>query len=126
MRMKQRRREKRRSPRLSELYPKLCLFGLRMRKSTSALLGGKDVAETSHLWRFPKSWNPYNVKPFSTDISVTVAQIQKIQKTRCIFFRILLLEGPSPPSQLVPNPFNWFPSTVFCRYRGNSHSNKKN
>ena len=58
------------------------------------------------LWRFPKSWNPYNVKPVSTDISVTVAQIQKIQKTRCIFFRILLLGGPSPPSHLVPNPFN--------------------
>ena len=78
------------------------------------------------LWRFPKSWNPYNVKPVSTDISVTVAQIQKIQKTRCIFFRILLLEGPSPPSQLVPNPFNWSPNTVFCRYLSNGHSNKKN
>ena len=30
---------------------------------------------------------------------------QKIQKTKCIYFRILLLGGPSPPSQLVPNPF---------------------
>ena len=65
------------------------------------------------LWRPPKSRNPYNVKPFLTDISVTVAQIQKIQKTRCILFRILLLVGPSPPSQLVPNPFNWSPNTVF-------------
>ena len=37
------------------------------------------------LWRPPKSQNPYNVKPFLTDISVTVAQTQKIQKTRCIF-----------------------------------------
>ena len=103
------------------------------------------------LWRFPKSLNPYNVKPFLTDISVMVAQIQKIKKTRCIFFfefcfweypphpvnwsptdstgpqtpfftdilvsvaqinkmhffPILLLGGPSPPSWLVPNPFNW-------------------
>ena len=65
------------------------------------------------LWRPTKSRNPYNVKPFLTDISATVAQIQKIQKTRCIFFRILLLVGPSPPSQLVPNPFNWSPNTVF-------------
>ena len=54
-----------------------------------------------------------NVKLISTDISVTVAQIKKIQKTRCIFFRILLLGGPSPPIQLVPNPFNWSPNTVF-------------
>ena len=48
-----------------------------------------------------------------TDISVMVAQIQKIQKTRCILFWILLLGGPSLPSQLVPNPFNWSPNTVF-------------
>ena len=62
-----------------------------------------DLAcDTPLLWRFPKSWNPYNVKPFLTDISVTVAQIQKIQKTRCIYFRILVLGGSSPPSQLVP------------------------
>ena len=54
-----------------------------------------------------------NVKLIITDISVTVAQIKKIQKTRCIFFRILLLGGPSPPIQLVPNPFNWSPNTVF-------------
>ena len=54
-----------------------------------------------------------NVKLISTDISVTVAQIKKFQKTRCIFFRILLLGGPSPPIQLVPNPFNWSPNTVF-------------
>ena len=38
------------------------------------------------LWRFPKSRNPYNVKPFLTDISVTVAQIKKIKKTRWHFF----------------------------------------
>ena len=67
------------------------------------------------LWRPTKSRNSYNVKPFLTDISATVAQIQKFQKTRCIFFRILLLRGPShsPPSQLVPNPFNWSQNTVF-------------
>ena len=52
---------------------------------------------------------------FFTDISATVAQIQKIQKARCIYFRILVLGGPSPPSQLVPNPFNWSPKSVFLQ-----------
>ena len=65
------------------------------------------------LWRFPKSWNPYNVKSFLTDISLLVAQIKKFQKTRWFYFLILLLGGPSPPSQLVPNPFNWSPNTFF-------------
>jgi len=37
----------------------------------------------------------------------------------------MLLGGPSPPSQLVPNPFNWSLSTVFCRYLGNGRSNPK-
>ena len=40
---------------------------------------------------------------------------QKIQKTKSIFFGILLLGGPSPPSQLVPNPFNWSPKSVFLQ-----------
>ena len=77
------------------------------------------------LWRPTKSRNPYNVKPFLTDISATVAQIQKIQKTRCIFFRILLLGGPSPPIQLVPNPLNWSPKPVFYRNLSIGRSNKK-
>ena len=77
------------------------------------------------LWRFPKSWNPYNVKSFLTDISLSVAQIKKFQKTRWFYFLILLLGGPSPPSQLVPNPFNWSPNTVFYRYLSNSGSNQK-
>ena len=47
-------------------------------------------------------------------------------KTRCIYFRILVLGGPSPPSQLVPNPFNWSPKSVFYRYLSNGHSNPKN
>ena len=38
----------------------------------------------------------------------------------------MLLGGPSPPSQLVPNPFNWFPNTVVYRYLGIGPSNKKN
>merc|ERR1712055_1044526 len=42
-------------------------------------------------------------------ISVSVAQIKKIKKTRSIYFLILLLAGLSSPSQLVPNPFNWSP-----------------
>ena len=49
----------------------------------------------------------------------------KNSKNEVHFFRILLLGGPSPPSQLVPNPFNWSPNTVFCRYLSNGHSNKK-
>ena len=50
---------------------------------------------------------------FFTYISVSVAQIKKIKKTRYIYFQIWLLRGPSPPSQLVPNPFNWSPNTAF-------------
>ena len=37
------------------------------------------------------------------DISATVAQIQKIKKTRCIYFQIWLLGGPS-------HPVNWSPT----------------
>ena len=32
--------------------------------------------------------------------SVTVAQIKKVQKTKSIYFRILLLGGPSPPTKM--------------------------
>ena len=52
------------------------------------------------LWRFPKSWNPYNVKSFLTDISLSVAQIKKFQKTRWFYFLILLLGGPSQPTKM--------------------------
>ena len=65
-----------------------------------------------------------------------VAQIKKIQKTKPIYFRILILGGPvnwSPthstgpqPIQLVPKPFNCSPKTVFYRYLSISRSNKKN
>ena len=51
---------------------------------------------------------------------------QKDSKNKVHFFQILLLGGPSPPSQLVPNPFNWSPSTGFYRYLGIGRSNKKN
>ena len=61
----------------------------------------------------PVNWSPsHSTGPqtlFLTDISVTVAEIQKFQKTKCIYFQILVLGGPSP-SQLVPKPFNWFPT----------------
>ena len=48
-----------------------------------------------------------------------------LQKTRWFYFRILLLGGPSPPSQLVPNPFNWSPNTFFYRYLAIGRSNQK-
>ena len=57
--------------------------------------------------------SPPSRSGYPPSISATVARIQKIQKTRCIYFRILVVGGPSPPSQLVPNPFNWSPNTVF-------------
>ena len=38
---------------------------------------------------------------------------QKNKKMKSIYFLILLLGGPSPPSQLVPIPFNWSPNTFF-------------
>ena len=37
----------------------------------------------------------------------------------------MVLGGPSPPSQLVPNPFNWSPKSVFYRYLSNGRSNPK-
>ena len=73
-----------------------------------------------------KTQGLYKGELFSTDISVSVAQIKKFQKTRCIYFQIWLLGRPSPPSQLVPNPFNWSPNTVFYRYLCIGRSNKKN
>ena len=44
---------------------------------------------------------------------------QKISKNQVHFFRILLLGGPSPPSQLVPK------HRFFYRHLGISHSNEK-
>ena len=41
-------------------------------------------------------------------------------------FRFFFLGGPTPPSQLVPNPFNWSPNTVFYRYLCIGRSNPKN
>merc|ERR1712110_123308 len=77
------------------------------------------------FWEDPPhsvNWSPTHSTgpqtPFFTDSSVSVAQIQKNQKIRCIFFRILLLGGPTPPSQHVPNPFNWSPNILFYRYLG--------
>ena len=36
------------------------------------------------------------------------------------FLQILLLGGPSPPSQLVPNPFNWSPDMFFVELENRS------
>ena len=72
-----------------------------------------------------KTQGLYKGERFSTDISVSVAQIEKFQKARWLYFLILLLGGPSPPSQLVPNPFNWSPNNVFYRYLCIGRSNKK-
>merc|ERR1712208_31345 len=77
----------------------------------------------SQLVPNPFNWFPNTV--FFTEISVSVAQIEKIKKTKSIYFRILLLGGPSPPSQLVPNPFNWSPKNVFYRYLSIGRSNQK-
>ena len=78
----------------------------------------------------PVNWSPTHSTgpktPFFTDISVSVAQIEKFQKARWFYFLILLLGGPSPPSQLVPNPFNWSPNNVFYRYLCIGRSNLKN
>ena len=58
-------------------------------------------------WSLTHSTGPQT--PFFTDISVSVAQIKKIKKTRCILFQILLLGGPSPPRcrDLVENKKAW-------------------
>merc|ERR1712001_247359 len=71
---------------------------------------------TSQLVPNPFNWSPAHStgpqKLFFTEISVSVAQIKKIKKTKFIYFRILILGGPvnrSPthstglqPIQLVP------------------------
>ena len=77
------------------------------------------------LWRPPKSQNPYNVKPFLTDISVTVAQIQKIQKTRCIFFSNFASGRTLPTHSIGPQPIQLVPKHCFYRYIGNGGSNQK-
>ena len=56
------------------------------------------------------SWSHFRI---SNLWSVMVAQIKKNQTTKSIYFQILILGGLSPPSQLVPNPFNRSPKTVF-------------
>ena len=50
---------------------------------------------------------------FLHTISVSVAQISKIKKTRCIYFQIWLLGGPSRPIQLVPPTHSTGPQTTF-------------
>ena len=67
---------------------------------------------TSQLVPNPFNWSPKTV--FYRKLTIGRSD-QKIQKTKSIYFRILLLGGPSPPSQLVPNPFNWSPNTVFLQ-----------
>merc|ERR1711954_423596 len=70
----------------------------------------------------PLNWSPNTV--FCKYLSNGHSN-KKIPNTKCIFYLIMLLGGPSPPSQLVPNPFNWSLSTVFCRYLGDGRSNPK-
>ena len=44
------------------------------------------------------SWSHFRI---SNLWSVMVAQIKKVQKTKSIYYRILLLGGPSPPTSLL-------------------------
>ena len=75
---------------------------------------------------FPQILEPLQCKTFFNRYLGNGRSNPKNSKNEVHFFlRILLLKGPSPPSQLVPNPFNWSPNTVFCRYLSNGHSNKK-
>ena len=67
------------------------------------------------LWRFPKSLNPYNVKPFLTDISVMVAQIQKIKKTRCIFSLNFASGSTLPTRSTGPQPIQLVPKHRFLQ-----------
>ena len=95
------------------MYPTLCPYPLGLYLTYIPKLLAQYITATLRLGGPNNVGELLYVKLISTDISVTVAQIKKFQKTRCIFFRILLLGGPSPPIQLVPNPFNWSPNTVF-------------
>merc|ERR1711953_997445 len=61
--------------------------------------------------------------------SATVAQIKKFKKQSPSIFEFCFWEDQSTgpqPIQLVPNPFNWSPKTVFYRNLSIGRSNQKN
>ena len=72
---------------------------------------------TTQLVPNPVNWSQtHSTGPqivFLTDISVSVAQMKKNPETKSIYFRTLPLGRPSPPSQLVLNPFNWYQTPFF-------------
>ena len=51
--------------------------------------------------------------------NVMVAQIKNFKKQSAFIFKFWFRVAPPPPSQLVPNPFNWSPNTVFNCYLSN-------
>merc|ERR1712055_202012 len=105
-----------------QLVPRQCFLQISQYRS---LKSKKIKKQYPFIFKFcfwqdfphPVNWSPtHSTGPqtvFFSDISASVAQIKKIQKTRSIYFLILLLAGLSSPSQLVPNPFNWSPNSVF-------------
>merc|ERR1712055_1078171 len=69
---------------------------------------GPDLAEISQFLDTQVSLAPTHVSwlvrwshfRISNLWSVTVDQIKKVQKTKCIYFRILFLGGPSSPTKM--------------------------
>merc|ERR1712208_210191 len=81
-----------------------------------------ESGRTSQLVPNPFNWSPTHStgpqKLFFTDISVSVAQIKKIQKTQSIYFRILILAGPvnwSPTHSTGPQPIQLVPNNCFLQ-----------
>ena len=77
----------------------------------------------------PVNWSPtHSTGPqtlFFTDISVTVAQIKKFQKTRCIFFSNFASGRTIPTHSTGPQPIQLVPKHCFYRYLSNGRSNPK-
>ena len=70
--------------------------------------------------------NPFNWSPNTvfSDISVTVALIKKFQKTKSIFFQILVQCGPPPTQSTGPQPIQLVPKHCFYRYLSIGRSKK--
>ena len=72
-----------------------------------------SLEPTSVSWLV--SWSHFRI---SNLWSVMVAQIKKIQKTKSIYFRILLLGGPvnwSPTHSTGPQPIQLVPKNCFLQ-----------
>merc|ERR1711947_48146 len=93
-------------PQPIQLVPKNCFYrnlsiGRSNQKNSKNLVhlySNFDLCRTIQLVPNPFNWSPTHStgpqKLFFTEISVSVAEIKKIKKTKFIYFRILIQGGP--------------------------------